>query len=111
MDELTYSLICVGILFLLTLRSIDAFLYVTPIMSHMYHILYGEGSITEGDPIWDTYEVAVLLEVLILRLITLRRSPLSALSIALLVFIRQPYLFDPMSLGVEAVIVGLYLIT
>ena len=43
---------------------------VIPAMSHIYHILFDEGSLENGDAIWNTYEVAVFLEVVILRLIT-----------------------------------------
>ena len=79
--EIIFSIVCVVILFILALvtckfKSSKAndvllvlFLFIPP-MSHLWHIIWGEGSLRNGDPIWDTYEIAVFSEILILRLYT-----------------------------------------
>ena len=71
MDELLYSGICVVILIVICCvfyrRWVLVATVLVPIMSHVFHILFGEGHIHSA-PIWDTYEVAVFLEVFFLRL-------------------------------------------
>lgn len=75
--QIIYSVACLIFLIVLCLcfrMACGYFIFlcalVIPAMSHVYHILFDEGSLENGDAIWNTYEVAVFLEVLILRLIT-----------------------------------------
>ena len=68
--EIAYSLACIALLGGLLLWKKRFVLTVSlwvPTMSHLYHLLFGEG---ERDVWWDSYEIAVFAEVVILRGIT-----------------------------------------
>ena len=71
--EIAYSIACIallgGLLWWKGRLVLTVSLWV-PAMSHLYHILFGEGSIANGDPWYDSYEIAVFTEVVILRGIT-----------------------------------------
>ena len=43
---------------------------VIPPMSHVYHIVFGQGSMREGAPWWDSYEITVFAEIVLLRGVT-----------------------------------------
>ena len=75
-----FSLACVVILVVVFTIAVSCgaklvdvllwFFLLIPPMSHIWHIIWGEGTIRDGDPIWNTYEVAVFAEVALLRLYT-----------------------------------------
>jgi hypothetical protein len=111
--EIIFSALCVALLcvFVYAFGWIQIVVW-TPLFSHLYHILFGEGSLSAGDPWYDSYEVAVVGEVIIMRLVTLYYIPTSrALSlgaIALLVLVWvDTDLYDRIALALDVVAVGL----
>ena len=85
--EILYLIICVlglfsavlftGALAALTLRCLGvirscicAAALVIPPMMHIYHIVFGQGSIYTGAPWWDSYEISVFAEIVFLRGLT-----------------------------------------
>ena len=70
---------CIGVI-----RScICAAALVIPPMMHIYHIVFGQGSIYTGAPWWDSYEITVFAEIVFLRGLTtalLREWPSRTLS-------------------------------
>ena len=98
--EILYLIICVlsllsavlftGALSALTLRCLSvvracicAAALVIPPLSHIYHIVFGQGSIYTGAPWWDSYEVTVFAEIVFFRGLTtalLREWPSRTLS-------------------------------
>ena len=88
----------------------------TPLFSHLYHILFGEGSIENGDPWYDSYEVVVVAEVIILRLLTayyvpaIRALSFGAIALLLLIWVDGVgegvgFLYSRVALGVDMVLV------
>ena len=79
--EITYDIACVILLILLIIfkgRPLLVIALWVPAMSHVYHILFGEGFYRDNAPWYNSYEIAVFAEVLLLRGITtflLRKHP------------------------------------
>ena len=88
-----------------------------PAMSHIYHLLFGEGFTADGDPWYDSYEIAVFAEVVSLRGIStvLLRSTSAALpsatGLALATTLPIGFggrIYDALALGLDAVMLLLY---
>ena len=126
--EIAYSAGCVVVLSVILARSwrlgfVTLVLLVAlwvPAMSHIYHLLFGEGSLADGDPWYDSYEIAVFAEVVILRAIStvLLRSTSAALpsatGLALATTLPIGFggrVYDALALGLDAVMLLLYYAT
>ena len=76
--------------------------------------MYGEGSIYRGDPWYNTYEIAVVGEIIILRLLSAylyaETRTLSMGAILLLGLLVNPPFYDIVSLGYETVFISNYLV-
>ena len=92
--EIAYSVACIVLLGVLLWRNGHLVLTVSlwvPAMSHLYHLLFGEGSYADGDPWYDSYEIAVFAEVVILRGITT-------------IFVKSGWFFSAVGLSLAAIL-------
>jgi hypothetical protein len=111
-SEIIFSAVCAAALicFVYAFGWIQIAVW-TPLFSHLYHILFGEGSLSAGDPWYDSYEIVVVGEVLILRLLTFYYIPtsrafsLGAIALLVLVWVDTD-VYDRIALGLDIVAVG-----
>ena len=117
--EISFSALCVIVLVVNIIHRGGIQIAVwTPLFSHLYHILFGEGSIQNGDPWYDSYEVVVVAEVIILRLLTayyiptVRGLSFGAIALLLLIWVDNSplrgvgFLYSRVAFGVDIVLVA-----